>query len=67
MEENKKDVKYLSSLALAVNDIDGNVKHLQFTIVQEVDSKQIRCFFDVVDPSKIKLADDGVSDTDNAK
>lgn len=58
MEEKKeKAVKYLTSLAMAINDMDENVRHIQLTVVQEVDTKEIRCFFDVVDPSKIKLQD----------
>ena len=56
MDEKKKtDVKYLTSLVLAVADKDDDVKHLQFTVVQERESGKIRCFFDVIDPSKIKL------------
>lgn len=65
MEE--KNVKYLTSLALAVNDLDDQVRHIQFTVVQEVESKELRCFFDVVDPTKIKLADpNAVPQSDNA-
>lgn len=55
--KNEKDVKYLTSLAMAIIDMDENVRHIQLTVVQEVDTKEIRCFFDVVDPSKIKLQD----------
>lgn len=54
----KQEVKFLTSLALAVNDIDDVVKHLQFTVCQDVNTKEIKCFFDVVDPSKVKLADE---------
>lgn len=57
MENEKKEVKYLTSLAFAIRDIDDAVKHLQLTIVQETESKEIRCFMDIVDPSKIKLAE----------
>lgn len=57
MEEKKKDVRYLTSLAMAVADPDGEVHNLQFTVIQEVETKKLRCFFDVVDPSKIKLAE----------
>lgn len=65
MEET--EVKYLTSIALAVNDAFDEVKHVQLTIVQELESRQIRCYMDVVDPSKIKLADpDGLSESDNA-
>lgn len=56
-EEQKIEVKFLSSLALAVDALDG-IKHVQLTLVQEVESKEIRCYMDVVDPSKVKLADE---------
>jgi hypothetical protein len=57
-EEKKIEVRYLTSMITAVPDKDGLVKHLQFTVVQEVESGKIRCYFDVVDPSKIKLKED---------
>lgn len=61
MPEESKDksieVKFVTSLITAVSDIDENVRHLQFTVVQEVESKKMRCYFDVVDPSKVKLAE----------
>ncbi len=53
----KVDVKFITSIALAVNDIDGVLRHVQLTLVQETESKIFRAFMDVVDPSKIKLAD----------
>lgn len=56
-DEKKIEVKYLTSLAIAIPDMDSEVKHIQLTIVQEVESKQIRCYMDVVDPSKVKLAE----------
>lgn len=56
-EKNVPDVRYINSIALACNDIDGEVRHFQITIVQEVESKQFRAYFDVVDPSNIKLAE----------
>lgn len=56
-KNNRPDVQFINSVALACNDIDGNVRHFQISIVQEVDSKQFRVYFDVVDPSKIKLAE----------
>lgn len=65
MAEDKINVKFVTSLALAHEDIDGDIRHFQITIVQETESKQFRCYFDVVDPSKIKLADE-VSASDNA-
>lgn len=58
MDNEKIEVKYLTSLAIAVRDLDDVVKHVQLTIVQEVESKQIRCYMDVVDPSKIKLQEE---------
>lgn len=57
MPEEKKEVKFITSLALAVNGLDDEVSHIQLTIVQEVDTKKFRAFMDVVDPSKIKLAE----------
>lgn len=56
-----KEVKFLTSLAVAVSAIDDEIKHLQFTVVQELDTKEIKCFFDVVDPTKIKLVNDELS------
>lgn len=58
----QKEVKFLTSIALAVNDVDDVLRHVQLTIIQEIDSKDIRAFMDVVDPSKIKLKDvpDGI-------
>lgn len=54
----KIEVKYLTSLALALRDVDDEIKHVQLTLVQETESKQIRCYMDVVDPSKVKLQED---------
>lgn len=67
--DEKKNVKFLTSLTISVNDMDDEMKHLQFVIAQEIDTKQIRCFFDVVDPSKIKLAEQNeqVSNSDSAE
>ena len=53
--EKKIDVTFITSVALANNDIDGNVRHFQIVVVQEVESKEFRFYCDVVDPSKIKL------------
>lgn len=53
MEEEKKEVKFITSLAIAVNDVDDSVRHIQITVVQETESKQFQCYFDVVDPSKV--------------
>lgn len=53
--ENQVEVKFVQSLALAVNDIDGQVRHIQLVICQETNTKEFRCYMDVVDPSKVKL------------
>lgn len=60
------EVKFISSLAVAIIDKDGNLRHVQITIAQDIETAEIRCFFDVVDPSKIKLQDE-VSKTDSAE
>lgn len=57
MAEEKINVRYLTSLALAIRDMDDVVRHIQISIVQEEESKIFRCYFDVVDPSKIKLSE----------
>lgn len=57
MDKEKLNVKFITSLALAHEDKDGELKHFQITLVQETESGNFRCFFDVVDPSKIKLAE----------
>lgn len=54
--ENK--VKFLQSLSLALTCLDDEVKHVQIVIVQNEDDKQLQMYFDVVDPSKIKLKDE---------
>ena len=57
-DEKKLEVKFISSLAICVNDIDGNLQHIQIVISQDVDSRQWRLMFDVVDPDKVpKLAE----------
>ena len=55
-EAKKLDVHFIQSLALAVNDKDGVIRHIQLTIVQETESGNFHCYFDVVDPSKVKIA-----------
>lgn len=57
MSEKKIDVKFVTSVALAHLDIDGNLKHFQISIVQETESKKFRCYFDVVDPTAVNLPD----------
>lgn len=56
-EEKKIKARYLTSLAMAL-PVDGEVKHVQITIAQEEETKAMRCFFDVVDPTKVKLAEE---------
>lgn len=57
-QEPKIEVGYITSLITAVRDLDNTVVHLQFTVVQETESKKMRCYFDVVDPSKVKISND---------
>lgn len=63
MAESKemKEVKFITSLALAVNGVDEKVSHIQLTIVQDVESLEFRAFMDVVDPSKVKIDESGMS------
>lgn len=56
-EKNVPDVRFINSVALACNDMDGELRHFQIIIAQETDSKLFRAYFDVVDPSKVKLAE----------
>lgn len=65
MSEKKNDVKFITSLALAINDKDDQVRHIQIVIVQDVESGEFKMMFDIVDPTKIKLADE-MSKSDNA-
>lgn len=65
VDKKKTDVKFVTSLALAANDKDGDIRHFQIVIVQEVESGQFRLMFDVVDPTKVKLQDE-VPESDNA-
>lgn len=46
------NVKYLTSLALAV-PIDDDFRHVQITLARVDGTDEIRCFFDVLDPSKL--------------
>lgn len=58
MAKAEKKVKFLQSLSLALTCLDDEVKHVQIVIVQNEDDKQLQMYFDVVDPSKIKLKDE---------
>lgn len=60
IQKNPPEVRFITSVALAAPDMDGVVQHFQISICQDVESKSFRAFFDVVDPSKVKLQD-GVS------
>ena len=57
----KKEVKsedvgrMVTSLAVALEN-EGKFDHLQFSIFR-TEEGMYRCFFDVVDPSKVKLAE----------
>lgn len=53
----ERKVKFITSLALAVNDLDDQVQHIQITVCQDVETKKFECYFDVVDPTKIKTVE----------
>ena len=57
-QSEKKEVKFINSLALASPDKDGDIRHFQIVIVQELETGEFRLMYDVVDPSKIKLQDE---------
>lgn len=57
-ESKPADVKFITSLALAVLGCDDHLSHIQISIVQETETKQFRCYFDVVDPTRVKLAEE---------
>lgn len=59
-QEQKNEVKFINSFALAAVDKDSNVRHFQIVIVQEIESGEFRLMFDVVDPTKIKLDESNV-------
>lgn len=52
-KEKMPEVKFITSLALAVIDKDDNVQHIQIVLCQEIESGQFRIMFDVVDPDKV--------------
>lgn len=54
-KEKVLEVEFLTSLAMAV-PVGDTVKHVQITIVREMESGDLKCYFDVVDPSRVKLA-----------
>lgn len=58
MAEQKEftEVEFVTSLALSVPNGES-VDHLQITFVRGKEDGHYRCYFDVVDPSKIKLAE----------
>lgn len=53
MPEKERTVDFITSLALSVVDTDKEVRYIQITICQDVDTKKFECYFDVVDPSKV--------------
>lgn len=62
-EKNVPEVKFLTSLAMAVSDLNDEVKHVQIVVAQSLEDGKLVCYFDVVDPSKIKLQDDSVRES----
>lgn len=66
-EKKSPEVKFITSLALAVRDKNDEVQHVQITLCQNIDDDAWRCFFDVVDPTKLpKFQEDELPETDNA-
>lgn len=65
--KNQPEVKFITSLALAVRDKNDEVQHVQITLCQNVDDAAWRLFFDVVDPNKVpRFQDDELPKADNA-
>lgn len=52
-KEKQPNVKFITSVAIAVNDVNDVVQHLQLTVCQDVDTLDWKVFFDVVDPTKV--------------
>lgn len=48
------EVEYVTSMVISVKNGDG-FDQLQFVVNREKESGKYRCFFDVVDVSKVKL------------
>lgn len=53
-EKGPIEVEYVTSMVVAVKNDDG-FDHLQFVVNREKESGKYRCFFDVVDVSKVKI------------
>lgn len=51
-EKKVESVSYLTSLALAVPFDDG-FRHVQLTLVRVDGTEEIRCYMDVLDPTKL--------------
>lgn len=60
-KEEQKEVKFIQAMTLSVVDKDNEVRHIQLSIVQNIDDGLFQVFFDVVDPSKVKVVENGVS------
>lgn len=55
-EEKKEDLRFVTSLVTAFPD-EGQLRHFQFSVFHVEGTDLYRCYFDVVDPSQVKLAD----------
>lgn len=55
------NVTYLTSLALAVPFDDG-FRHVQLTLVRVDGTEEIRCYMDVLDPTKLPKFQESVKD-----
>lgn len=52
--EQKKTATFLNSVALTVNTSNG-LRHVQISLFENDLTHEVQAFFDVVDPSTVKL------------
>lgn len=56
-EEKKEALTFVTSFVTAF-PFNGVIRHFQFSVFSEdSDPEKFRCYFDVVDPSQVKLQD----------
>lgn len=47
------EAKFLSSFVTSVRKMDESFRHIQVSIFEDVDSHELRIYYDVVDPSNV--------------
>lgn len=47
------DVKFITSFVVANPDMENVIRHFQIVIVQDIETKKFKLFFDVLDPTKL--------------